>query len=254
MLNYRISGDDLQTLIVELAAGEGVLAEAGAMVMMQDGVRMEAIFGGKPHQSILGKLVSAGKRLIVGESLFMTLFINETTGPRQVHFAGPYPGKIMPIDLSEHGGEVICQKDAFLCASPDTEIDIAFQRRLRTGLFGGEGFILERLTGRGTAFIHASGTVIPHTLGPGEVIHIDTGCLVAFTPSVDYDVRFVRGIRNMLFGGEGLFLVRMAGPGRVWTQSLPFSRLAQRVLRYGAAGGKGEGSILGKLWNMTSGD
>ncbi len=254
MLQYRILGDDLQTIIVDLQPGEGVLAEAGAMVMMQSGVRMEAIFGGRPQQSILGKLISAGKRLLVGESLFLTLFLNETSSVRQVHFAGPYPGKIVPIALADYGGEIICQKDAFLCASPDTEVHISFQRRLRTGLFGGEGFILERLTGPGVAAIHASGTIIPHVLKAGEEIFLDTGCLVAFTPSIDYDVRFVRGIRNMLFGGEGLFLVRMRGPGQVWTQSLPFSRLARRVLRYGTKSGKGEGSILGKLWEMTSGD
>ncbi len=252
-MHYTILGDDLQTVEIRLDPREAVLAEAGAMVMMDGGIRMEAVFGDASQRSLIGKLFSAGKRLLVGESLFMTLFENRTDAPQSVYFGAPYPGKVVPVRLAEMGGALICQKDAFLCATPDTRINIVFRKRIRVGLFGGEGFILEKLEGNGLAFIHASGTIIERTLAAGEVVEVDTGCVVAFSPGVDYDVHFVRGIRNMLFGGEGIFLARLRGPGRIWVQSLPFSRLAGRIVRH-SSGGKGEGSVLGRVWDVIGGD
>ncbi len=252
-MEYSILGDDLQTVEILLTPGEAMLAEAGAMVMMDLGIHMKAILGDASQQSMLGKIFSAGKRLLVGESLFMTLFENRGSIPQRVYFGAPYPGKVIPIRLSKLGGALICQKDAFLCATPDTQINIVFRKRIRVGLFGGEGFILERLEGQGLAFIHASGTIIHRQLDSGESVEVDTGCVVAFSPGVDYDVHFVRGIRNMLFGGEGVFLARLRGPGHIWVQSLPFSRLAGRIVRY-SGGGKGEGSILGKVWDLVDGD
>jgi uncharacterized protein (TIGR00266 family) len=214
------------------------------------------IFGDGTQQNngILGKLFSAGKRMLVGESLFMTAFTNTSYGKKRVSFASPYPGKIIPIDLHTLGNKIICQKDSFLCAAKGVNIGIEFQRKLGTGLFGGEGFIMQKLEGDGLAFLHASGFVQEKILKPGELIKVDTGCIVAFTSRIDYDIEMVKGIRNMVFGGEGMFYAVLRGPGKVWLQSLPVSRLAARILSYGTVRGKEEGSILGGLGRMIDGD
>lgn len=258
-VDYKIYGDDMQFVEVELDPEEGAVAEAGSMMYMEAGIEMETIFGdGSGRQGgFLGALVGAGKRLLTGESLFMTVFLNRGTGKQHVAFGAPYPGKIIPIHLSEIGGELIAQKDAFLCAAKGVSIGIAFQKRIGVGLFGGEGFIMERLQGDGLAFIHAGGTLLQRDLGPGEVLRVDTGCIVAFQPSIDYDIQFVGKIKTALFGGEGLFFATLRGPGRVWLQSLPLSRLADRL--YSAApkaGGRGrdEGSVLGGLGRILDGD
>jgi uncharacterized protein (TIGR00266 family) len=255
-IDYQIHGDDMQIVEVELDAGETVIAEAGAMNYMEEGITFETRMGdgSQPDQSILGKLFSAGKRMITGESLFMTHFTNRGSGTKRVAFAAPYPGKIIPLDLSQLGGRLTCQKDAFLCAALGTKISIAFQKKLGAGLFGGEGFILQTLEGDGKAFIHAGGTVIKKTLND-ETLRVDTGCLVAFTDGVNYDIQRAGNLKSMFFGGEGLFLATLSGHGTVLLQSLPFSRLADRILANApSAGGKrtGEGSIIGGLADMFS--
>ncbi len=258
-VDYQIHGDDMQFVEIELDPGEAAVAEAGAMLYMQDGVEMETVFGdgSAAQQPLIAKLVGAGKRLLTGESLFMTIFVNAAPQRRRVAFAAPYPGKIIPVDLREVGGRLVAQKDSFLAAARGVSIGIEFQRRFGVGLFGGEGFIMQRLEGDGWVFCHAGGSVRTHTLAAGEVLRVDTGCLVALEPSVSYEIEFVGKIRSALFGGEGLFFARLRGPGRVWLQSLPFSRLADRVLAAAPrAGGKAreEGSVLGRLGRMLDGD
>lgn len=255
-IDYKIYGEELQFVEVELDPNETAIGESGAMMMMEDGIEMQTIFGdGSTQQStsFLGKLMSAGKRVLIGESLFMTAFTNVGQGKKKVSFAAPYTGKIIPMDLQELGGTIIAQKDAFLCAAKGVSVGIYFQKRLGTGIFGGEGFIMEKIDGDGMAFMHAGGYVIEKVLVPGEVLKIDTGCIVAYTPTVDFDIEFVRGIKNWMFGGEGLFFARLQGPGRVWIQSLPISRLAGRIVQYGTWNRKEEGSILGGLGNLLDG-
>ncbi len=256
-VDYLIIGDDMQMVQVELDPGETVIAEAGAMNYMEDDIAFEARMGdgSKPESGLMGKLFSAGKRVLTGESIFMTHFTNNGRQKRHVAFAAPYPGKIIPVNMQAIGGEIFCQKDAFLCAALGTEVSIAFQRRLGTGFFGGEGFILQRLRGDGMAFIHASGTIIERSL-QGETLRVDTGCLVAFEPSVTYDIQRAGSLKSMFFGGEGLFLATLSGHGRIWLQSLPFSRLADRIIAHApASGGKdrGEGSVLGGIGRMLDG-
>lgn len=256
-IDYRIYGEEMQYVEVELDPNETAVAEPGAFMMMDDGIQMQTMFGdGSNQQSggLLGKLFSAGKRMLVGENLFMTAFTNVSQGKKHVSFASPYPGKIIALDLLRLGGKVICQKDAFLCAAKGVSIGIEFQRKLGTGLFGGEGFIMEKLEGDGMAFMHAGGHIVEKELQPGEILKIDTGCIVGFTASVDYDIQFVGGIKNTIFGGEGLFFAQLRGPGRVWIQSLPVSRLAGRILAYGTYQRKEEGSVLGGLGNLLDGD
>ena len=258
-IEYQIVGDDLQFVKVELDPNEAVVAEAGCMMYIEDGIQMSTIFGdgSQQQQGFMGALMSAGKRLITGESLFMTVFMNQGTQKRIAAFAAPYPGKIQPVRLSDVGGEIWCQKDSFLCAAKGVSLGIAFNKRFGAGLFGGEGFIMQRLQGDGWAFMHAGGTLEERTLAAGEVLRVDTGCLVALQPSVHFDIEMVGGLKSALFGGEGLFFATVRGPGRVWLQSLPFSRLASRI--YAAApqtGGRrvGEGSLLGGLGNLLDGD
>ncbi len=257
-IDYQIFGEEMQYVEVELDPNETAVAESGSFMMMDDGIRMETIFGDGSQQQqnsgFLGKLLSAGKRVLVGESLFMTTYTNIAQGKKKVSFASPYPGKIIPLDLQELGGKVICQKDAFLCAAKGVSIGIEFQKRLGTGLFGGEGFIMEKVEGDGFAFVHAGGHVTSRQLQPGELLKIDTGCIVAFTRDVNYDIEFVGGIKNTLFGGEGVFFATLRGPGTVWIQTLPISRLAGRILSYATFKRKEEGSILGGLGNMLDGD
>ena len=257
-VDYEIIGNDMQVVEVELDPGETVIAEAGAMNYMEDGITFETRMGDgtEADAGLMGKLFGAGKRLLVGESLFTTHFTNRGSGKRRVAFAAPYPGRILALDLARLGERLICQKDAFLAAALGTRLDIEFNRKLGTGLFGGEGFILERLEGDGMAFIHAGGTVVEKRL-QGETLRVDTGCLVAFTPGIDYDIQRAGGLKSMLFGGEGLFLATLSGHGTVWLQSLPFSRLADRVLQNApgvARTGTGEGSILGGLGDLLDGD
>jgi len=258
-IDYKIFGDDMQFVEVELDPDEATVAEAGGMMYMDDGIEMETIFGDGSQQQggFMGALMGAGKRLLTGESLFMTVFMNRTRQRRKVAFGAPYPGKIVPIHLAEIGGELVAQKDSFLAAAKGVSIGIAFQRKLGVGLFGGEGFIMQRLTGDGWAFVHAGGTLEEKQLAAGETLRVDTGCLVALQPSVTYDIQLVGGIKTALFGGEGLFFATLRGPGHVWLQSLPFSRLASRI--YAAApqtgrGGREQGSILGGLGNLLDGD
>lgn len=247
-IDYEISGDDMQFVEVTLDPGEVVVAEAGAMMYMTEGIEMQTVFGDpSKEQGFLGKLFDAGKRMVTGESLFLTTFGATGSKRERVAFGAPYPGKIIPMHLGELGGEIICQKDAFLCAARGVQIGIAFQKKILTGLFGGEGFILQRLTGDGMAFVHAGGTIHRMELAAGETLRIDTGCLVALQPSVHYDITTTGGIKNAIFGGEGLFLATLRGPGTVWLQSLPFTRLAGRVLANVGRGGRGEGSALGSL-------
>ncbi len=258
-IDYKIYGDDMQFVEVELDPNEAVVAEAGGMMFMEGGIQMETIFGDGSQQNtgFLGSLLGAGKRLITGESLFMTVFLNRGMGKQKVAFGAPYPGKIIAVNLSELGGELLAQKDSFLCAAKGVNLGIAFTKRFGAGLFGGEGFILQRLQGDGLAFIHAGGTLFQRDLLPGETLRVDTGCIVAFQPTVDYDIQMVGGIKTALFGGEGLFFATLRGPGRIWLQSLPLSRLAGRI--YAAApqaGGRGreEGSVLGGLGRLLDGD
>jgi uncharacterized protein (TIGR00266 family) len=258
-IDYEIYGEEMQYVEIELDPQEAVIAEAGGFMMMDEGIEMNTIFGDGSQQDsgVLGKLFSAGKRLITGESLFMTVFLNNLKGKRKVSFASPYPGKIIPIDLSEHGNRFICQKDAFLCAAKGVSVGIEFSRKLGRGFFGGEGFIMQKLEGDGLAFVHAGGTLAHKVLAPGEVMKVDTGCIVGFSQNIDYNIEFVGGIKNTLFGGEGLFFATLKGPGTVFIQSLPFSRLASRVFAavpHSGGSRKGEGSILGGLGNILDGD
>jgi uncharacterized protein (TIGR00266 family) len=256
-IDYEIFGQEMQYVEVTLDPNETVIAEAGGMMYMTAGIRMETVFGDPSAQQsgFFGKLLTAGKRVLTGESLFMTTFTATGPGRQQVAFAAPYPCKILALDLSQLGGELICQKDSFLCAARGVQIGIAFQKKIGVGLFGGEGFIMQRLTGDGLAFVHAGGTLLKRTLAAGEVFKLDTGCLVALQPQVNYDIQFVGGIKNTFFGGEGLFFATLTGPGDVWCQSLPFSRLAGRVLANASGlGRKEEGSILGGLGTLLGGD
>lgn len=255
-IDYRIYGHEMQCVEIELDPQETVMAEPGSFMMMEQDIQMQTIFGdGSTQQSgLLGKLFSAGKRLLTGENLFMTGFTNAGHGKKKVTFAAPYPGRIIPMDLLQLGGKLICQKDAFLCAAKGVSIGIEFQKKLTTGLFGGEGFIMEKLEGDGLAFVHAGGMVVEKELQAGEVLKIDTGCIVAFTQHVHYDVQFVGGIKNTLFGGEGVFFALLQGPGKVWIQSLPISRLAGRMLQYGIGSRREEGSLLGGIGNLFDGD
>ena len=258
-IDYKIHGDDLQYVEVELDPGEATVAEAGGMMYMDDGIEMETIFGdgSQKQDGFMGALMSAGKRLLTGESLFMTVFLNRSTAKRRVAFGAPYPGRIVAIHLAEIGGELIAQKDSFLAAAKGVSIGIAFQKKLGVGLFGGEGFIMERLQGDGWAFVHAGGMLHERTLGPGEVVRVDTGCIVALQPSVHYDIEYVGKIKTAIFGGEGLFFATLRGPGRVLLQSLPLSRLANRIVQAVPGlgrGGREEGSILGRVGGLLDGD
>ncbi len=257
-VDYEIIGDDMQIVEVELDPDETVIAEAGAMNYMEDGIEFKAKLGdgSDADSGLLGKLFRAGKRVLAQESLFLTHFTNRDTQRRRVAFAAPYPGKIIPVDMSKVNGDLLCQKDAFLCAAYGTRIDIAFTKRFGTGLFGGEGFILERINGDGMVFIHAGGTVIKKEL-KNETLRVDTGCIVAFEETIDYSIELVGGLKSMLFGGEGLFLATLRGAGTVYLQSLPFSRLADRIISNAPKIGgdqKGEGSILGGLGRLLDGD
>ncbi|MEI8279092.1 MAG: TIGR00266 family protein [Bacteroidota bacterium] len=256
-IDYRIIGEEMQYVEIELDPMETAVAESGSFMMMEDGIQMATIFGdGSQPQGtgFLDKLFSAGKRALVGEGLFMTTYTNIGQGKKRVSFASPYPGKIIALDLQQLGNKVICQKDAFLVAAKGVSIGIEFQKKLGTGLFGGEGFIMEKLEGDGMAFMHACGHVLQRELQAGEVLKIDTGCIVGFTNGVDYDIEFVGGIKNTLFGGEGVFFATLRGPGTVWIQTLPISRLAARILRYGTVQRREEGSVLGGLGNLLDGD
>ncbi|MGA7180587.1 MAG: TIGR00266 family protein [Thiobacillaceae bacterium] len=259
VVDYEIFGENMQYVEVELDPGEAAIGEAGAMMYMDPDISMDTIFGDGSQQqnSLLGKLMGAGKRLLTGESLFTTVFQNHGSGKRRVAFAAPYPGRIVPMDLRELGGTLICQKDAFLCAAKGVSLGIAFQRKLGVGLFGGEGFIMERLDGDGLAFIHAGGMLMERSLAPGETLRVDTGCIAALAPSVNYDIQYIGKLKSALFGGEGLFFATLTGPGRVWLQSLPFSRLAGRIwMAAPQAGGRqvGEGSVLGGFGRLLDGD
>ncbi|WP_300347827.1 TIGR00266 family protein [Clostridium sp.] len=255
-IDFKLYGDDMQFVEIELDPRETVVAEAGAMMMMDNSISMETIFGdGSGNQKgFLGKIGGAAKRVITGESLFMTAFTNEGMGKEKVAFASPYPGKIIPVDLRNYSGKLICQKDAFLCAAKGVTIGIDFKRKLGTGFFGGEGFILQKLEGDGMAFIHAGGTIVRKQLLPGQKLRVDTGCLVAMTKDIKYDIEYVKGVKNALFGGEGIFFASLVGPGEVWIQSLPFSRLASKVFaaapQVPGSRDVGEGSILSGLGNL----
>ena len=256
-IDYKIIGNSMQMVEIELDPGETVIAEAGAMNYMEQDIRFDTKMGdgSEPNQGLMGKLLGAGKRMLTGESIFMTHFTNTGSGKSQVTFASPFPGSIIPMDLSQLGGEIICQKDAFLCAAKGTKVDIAFNRKLGAGFFGGEGFILERLKCDGLAFVHAGGTVIERELR-GETLRLDTGCLVAMTAGIDFDIEMSRGLKSMFFGGEGLFLATVRGHGKVWIQSLPFSRLADRIIQHAPSMGgssQGEGSVLGGIGRMLDG-
>lgn len=255
-IDYKIIGSEMQCVEIELDPQETVIAESGSFMMMEHDVQMETIFGdGSKQQTggFMGKLFSAGKRILTGESLFMTAYTNVGQGKKHVTFASPYPGKIVPMDLSKLNGRLVCQKDAFLCAAKGVSVGIEFQKKLGVGFFGGEGFIMQKLEGDGMAFVHAGGTIIEKELASGEILKVDTGCIVAFTQTIDYDIEFVRGIKTALFGGEGLFFATLRGPGKVWIQSLPFSRLAGRIVS-ASGGGKEEGSLLGSLGGLMDGD
>lgn len=258
-IDYEIMGEELQCVKIELDPGETVIAEAGSLMMMDDAIQMQTIFGDPSHQNtgIFSKLVAAGKRVLTGESLFLTAYTNTGYGKRHATFAAPYPGKVRPFDLSQMGGKIICQKESFLCAAKGVAVGIEFQKRLGVGLFGGEGFIMQKLEGDGMAFVHAGGMVVERELQHGEVLRVDTGCIVAFTQTVDYRIEMVKGVRNAFFGGEGLFLATLTGPGKAWIQSMPFSRLADRIIASAPKMGgnrKGEGSILGGLGDLLDGD
>ena len=248
VIDYEIRGAEMQFVEIELDPGEAAIGEAGSMMFMDGGIAMDTVFGdGTQQGGLFGRLLGAGKRLVTGESLFTTVYVNNAGAKQRVAFAAPYPGKILPMDLRQLGGTLICQKDAFLCAARGVSLGIAFQRRLGAGFFGGEGFIMQKLDGDGLAFVHAGGTVVKRELQPGQSLLVDTGCVVAYTPSVDFDIQYVGKVKTALFGGEGVFFARLAGPGTVWLQSLPFSRLASRV--FAAApqrgGSREEGSVLG---------
>jgi uncharacterized protein (TIGR00266 family) len=260
VVDYRIYGEDMQFVEIELDPGEAVISEAGAMMYKDAAVQMETIFGDGSHAgqggSFVDKLIAAGKRVLSGEGLFITMFVNGGGAKAKAAFAAPFPGTIIPLPLSNYRGRIICQKDSFLCAARGASIGIWFQKKFMTGLFGGEGFIMQKIEGDGLVFMHAGGTVVERELGPGETIHVDTGCVVAFTDGVGFDVRAVGGVKSMLFGGEGVFFAELKGPGHVWLQSLPFSRLAGRMLMaaYQRGGSRDEGSVLGGLGSILSGD
>jgi len=255
-IDYKIYGEELQFVEIELDPNETAIAESGSFMMMDEDIAMQTIFGDGSQQQgsgLFGKLLSAGKRLLTGESLFMTAFTNIGNGKKKVSFGAPYTGKIIPLDLQLLNGKVIAQKDAFLCAAKGVSIGIEFQRRLGTGIFGGEGFIMQKLEGDGMCFVHAGGYVVEKELKAGETLKIDTGCVVAYTAGVDFDIEFIRGVKNWMFGGEGLFFAILRGPGKVWIQSLPISRLAGRIMQYGTVNRKEEGSILGGIGNLLDG-
>jgi len=258
-IDFEIHGDDMQFVEIELDPQETAIAEAGAMMFMENSIQMETIFGdgSEEHSGVMSKIFGAGKRILTGESLFMTAFTNSGRAKQRVAFAAPYPGKVIPVDLKEYGGQLICQKDAFLCAAKGVSLDIAFQKKIGAGLFGGEGFILQRIRGDGYAFIHAGGALTEKELQPTDILRVDTGCLVAMEESVRYDIEFVGNIKTTLFGGEGIFFASLRGPGKVMLQSLPFSRLADRIISSAPRMGgtrKGEGSILGGLGDLIDGD
>jgi len=259
-IDYEIFGEEMQFVEIELDPGESAVAEAGAMMYKDATIRMETIFGDGSQTGsggFMDKLLGAGKRLLTGESLFITVFTQSGGGKARVAFGAPFPGSIIPVNLREIGGMLVCQKDSFLCAAKGVSIGIYFQKKILTGLFGGEGFIMQKLEGDGMAFVHAGGCVVERELSPGETLNVDTGCVVAFQPTINFDIQQVGGIKSALFGGEGLFFANMTGPGKVWLQSLPFSRLAGRMLQAAPQGGgkhQGEGSILGGLGNLLDGD
>ncbi len=258
-IDYEIFGEEMQFVEVTLDPGEACVAEAGAFMFMENGIEMQTIFGDGSEANqggLMGKLLSAGKRVLTGESLFMTVFANGASVRRRVSFAAPYPGKIVALDLKQLGQSILCQKDSFLCAAKGVAVGIAFQRKIGAGLFGGEGFILQKLDGDGLAFIHAGGTIVERDLAAGETLRLDTGCLVALEPRVNYDIQLVGGIKTALFGGEGIVFATLTGPGKVWLQSLPFSRMAGRIMAAASVTGKRreEGSILGGLGNLLDGD
>ncbi|MEM9585683.1 MAG: TIGR00266 family protein [Planctomycetota bacterium] len=258
-IDYEIFGHETQYVEITLDPGEQTIAEAGALMYMTDGIEMNTVLGdpSKQDEGLLGKALSAGKRMMTGESLFMTTFTNQSGQQAKVAFGAPFTGRMIPLHLDQLGGEIVCQKDAFLCGARGIQVDIAFQKKIGAGLFGGEGFIMQRLRGDGIAIVHAGGTMMYRELAPGERLRLDTGCLMAMGPSVNYDIQFVGGLKNAFFGGEGLFMATLAGPGPVWLQSLPFSRLAGRIASATpSAGGssKGEGSVLGGLGEMFMGD
>ena len=264
VVDYEIKGSEMQFVEIELDPGEAAIGEAGSLFFMDAGIGMDAVFGdgSKNQGGLFGKLLGAGKRLLTGESLFTTIYTNQGAGKQRVAFAAPYPGKILPMELSKLGGLLICQKDAFLCAARGVSLGIALQQKLGVGFFGGEGFIMQKLEGDGLAFVHAGGTIVKRDLAPGQTLMVDTGCVVAYTPNTNFEIQYVGKIKTALFGGEGLFFAKLTGPGTVWLQSLPFSRLASRV--FAAApqrgGSREEGSILpgmaggGLLGGILGGD
>ncbi len=254
-IDYQIIGQEMQFVEIELDPGESAIAEAGAMMFKHPAVHMDTIFGDGSQATggFFGKLGAAGRRLITGESLFMTVFTHQGQGKARVAFAAPYPGTILPFHLAEMGGMLIAQKDSFLCAAKGVSIGIHFQRKIMTGMFGGEGFIMQKLEGDGYAFVHGGGCIIERELGPGEELHVDTGCVAAMTPTIDFDIVRAGSVKSMLFGGEGVFFAQLRGPGKVWLQSLPFSRLAGRMMM-ATRGGKDEGSLLGGLGGLIDGD
>lgn len=258
-IDFHIHGEEMQFVEIELDPQEAVVAEPGSFMFMDNGVTMQTIFGdgARETESFFDKLLNAGKRVLTGERLFMTAFTHEGHGKAKVAFASPYPGRIVPLDLSSLGGKIVCQKDAFLCAAKGVSVGIEFQKKLGTGFFGGEGFIMQKLEGDGLAFVHAGGTIIERVLSPGEMLKVDTGCIVAFTKDVEYDIQFIGGVKNTIFGGEGMFYATLQGPGTIWLQSLPFSRLANRVISAAPKVGgqrKGEGGILGGIGSLIDGD
>jgi len=253
-IDYKLQGEEMQCVEIELDPQEAVIAEPGSFMMMTDGITMQTLFGDGKQSGFMDKLFTAGKRLLTGENLFMTVYTNDSKQKRQVTFAAPYAGKIIPMDLYRLGGKIICQKDSFLCAAKGVSVGVEFQKKLGTGLFGGEGFIMQKLEGDGMAFVHSGGHVIERNLVTGEILKVDTGCIVAFTSTVHYDIQFIGGVKNTLFGGEGVFYATLRGPGKVWIQTLPISRLAGRILAYGSGKRKEEGSILGGLGNILDGD
>ncbi len=256
-IDYTIFGNEMQFIEIELDHQESVISEAGAMMYMHDQIVMETVFGDGSQSSNAGsffdKMLGAGKRLITGEGLFITMFTHTGSGKGKVAFAAPYPDKIIPLDLTKYDGRIICQKDAFLCAAKGVALGIAFQKKIGVALFGGEGFIMQQLDGDGMVFVHAGGTIVEKELAVGETLRVDTGCLVALTRTVNYDIEFVGNVKSAIFGGEGFFFANLRGPGHIWLQSLPFSRLAGRIWEAApqtAGGGQGEGSVLGGLANM----
>jgi uncharacterized protein (TIGR00266 family) len=257
-IDYRIVGSEMQFVEIELDPGESAIAEAGSMMYKDVAIQMESVFGdGRPAQSggFMDKLIGAGKRVITGESLFITMFSHGGSGKAKVAFAAPYPGNIIPVNLAEIGGSIICQKDSFLCAARGVSIGLFFQKKILTALFGGEGFIMQKLEGDGQAFLHAGGTICERELRAGEELDVDTGCLVAIQPTVNFDVRQAGNIKSMIFGGEGVFFAHLRGPGKIWLQSLPLSRMSGRILAAATTyGGREEGSVLGGLGGLLQGD